>query len=97
MRDRRQGLSDTDFDRLKEERNRQLAAEVSRVCAEHGWDMDKVNFHASGAHGCYCACPDGPCQHEFSEWRDFDDGHGGEMACKHCGLGSMSHDMRFMP
>lgn len=97
MRDLRQGLTDADFARLKAERDANLEKEVAAICEEHGWDREKVHFHASGTDGCYCACPDGPCQHEFEGWREFDDGCGGETVCKHCGLGSMSHDMRFMP
>lgn len=93
MTDRRQGLTAADFDRLKAERDASLDA----LCAENGWDREKVHFHASGTGGCYCACPDGPCQHEFEGWREFDGGRGGERMCKHCGLGAMSHDMRFMP
>lgn len=97
MRDRRQGLSDADFSRLKAERDSNLASLVDGFCAEHGWDRSEVQFHASGTQGCYCACPDGPCQHQFHGWREFDDGRGGERVCKNCGLGAMSHDMRFMP
>lgn len=97
MRDRRQGLTDDDFDRLKAERDASLQAEVAAFCAKHGWDAKEVHVHASGAGGCYCACPEGPCQHEFEGWREFEDGNGGSTVCKHCGLDSFSHDIRIMP
>lgn len=98
MSDRRQGLSDADFDELKRKRDESIRSVVDAFCEKHGWDRNKatVPSHDLGA-TCYCACPDGPCQHEFEGWREFDDGHGGEKVCKRCGLGAMSHDLRFMP
>lgn len=33
------------------------------------------------------------CKHEFEGWREFDDGHGGEQVCKHCGLGAMAYTL----
>lgn len=44
--------------------------------------------------GCYCACPGGPCEHRFEEWKNFSDGSGGERVCALCGIGAMSHDVR---
>ena len=99
MRDRRQGLTDADFASLKSEAAEKFGAYVQSICEAKGWDPSKVCAHASGGafQGCYCDCPNGPCQHEFGGWREFDDGRGGEQICKHCGMGVMSHDMRFMP
>lgn len=104
MRDRRQGLTDADFNRMKAERDAALTAMAERVARDHlGWDgKEPIHYHASGASGCYCACPDGPCQHQFEGWREItaDDDEtvvGGETVCKHCGLGAMSHDLTFMP
>jgi len=34
------------------------------------------------------------CEHEFSGWRDFDDGRGGEQVCKKCGIGAMAASLR---
>jgi len=34
------------------------------------------------------------CEHEFSGWREFEDGNGGERFCQKCGLGAMAHTLR---
>jgi hypothetical protein len=87
-----------DFDELRRKRDEALNALFDAVCKEQGWDRSQVSAHISpDPRGCYCACPDGPCEHEFSGWRDFEDGNGGEAICKKCGMGAMSHDMRCMP
>lgn len=31
--------------------------------------------------------------HDFTGWREFDDGLGGEMVCAKCGVGAMEHSM----
>lgn len=85
-----------DFDALRAKRNADVDRIVGEVCAKHGWDPAKVqsNFDPDS---CYCACPEGPCEHDFQGWRDFEDGSGGERVCTRCGLGAMSHDLRCMP
>ncbi len=103
MRDRRQGLTDADFEPLKRERDASLRASAEAMARALGWDgMTPIADHARGTSGCHCACPDGPCQHEFEGWREItaeDDVTviGGETVCRHCGLGAMSHDLGFMP
>lgn len=87
-------MSAPDFDELRRKRDVAIAKAINDLCAEKGWDTNAVSFHASGLHGCYCACPDGPCEHEFSGWREFEDGCGGEQICKKCGMGAMAHSMR---
>jgi hypothetical protein len=37
------------------------------------------------------------CDHEWGGWRNFEDGNGGEQVCKLCGMGAMSHSLRFGP
>lgn len=37
------------------------------------------------------------CDHEFSGWRNFEDGNGGEQVCKKCGIGAMSASLRDGP
>ena len=86
-----------DFDALRRARGERLEQIVDEFCEERGWDRSKVLFHASGADGCYCACPDGPCEHEFDGWREFEDGRGGEQVCRKCGMGAMGHSLRFLP
>lgn len=82
-----------DFDALRKERDEALRKLVDAVCEKHGWNRSEVTYSASPS-GCYCACPDGPCEHEFGGWREFEDGSGGEQFCPKCGTGSMSHSMR---
>ncbi|HQF32014.1 MAG TPA: hypothetical protein PLJ34_11275 [Hyphomicrobiales bacterium] len=82
-----------DFDALRAARNESVAKVVARLCDEHGWDP---NFAGTtfDPNACYCACAEGgPCEHDFSGWRDFDDGRGGEKVCSRCGMGAMSHTL----
>ena len=41
---------------------------------------------------CYGNVP--TMEHEFTGWRMFEDGNGGEQICKHCGMGAMEHSLR---
>lgn len=82
-----------DFERLKRERDAARAAVINDVADHLGVPAADILVHVSGA-GCYCACPTGPCEHEFTGWREFEDDSGGELVCEHCGLGAMMHDMR---
>lgn len=82
-----------DFEKLRRDRDAAINAIVDEVCARHGWDRSKASVHTPDC-GCYCACPDGPCEHEFSGWREFEDGLGGETFCQKCGMGAMSHSLR---
>lgn len=85
-----------DFDKLRAERDANLEKLIDAVCQERGWDRSQVGVHVSPS-GCYCACPEGPCEHVFSGWRTWEDeggGGGGEQFCEKCGTGSMSHSMR---
>lgn len=43
----------------------------------------------------FCICPmRAACNHEFTGWRDFPDGNGGEQICAKCGMGAMAHTLR---
>lgn len=85
-----------DFAELRRRRDAALERTIQEICDEWGWDRDEVLVHVSPG-GCYCACPDGPCEHEWRGWRDFEDGCGGERVCAKCGAGAMGHDMRVLP
>ena len=39
-------------------------------------------------------CADG-ADHDWQGWREFEDGRGGETVCARCGLGAMSHSLRY--
>ena len=85
-----------DFEALRAKRDAAWTEMVEKVAMDWGTTPDKVQTFGR-PHGCYCACPDGPCEHEFSGWREFEDGRGGEPVCRLCGMGAMAHDLRCAP
>jgi hypothetical protein len=86
-----------DFEKLREARDAQIEEVARAVRAKLGGDpLDPFTFHSRDYHSpCFCACPDGPCEHQFQGERQFDDGLGSEQFCSRCGEGAMSHSMRF--
>lgn len=90
--------TEAEFDELKRKRDAALAETVDAVCAEWGWDRSQVAVHVSHSSVCYCACPDGPCQHDWSGPNvPIGDGHGFSVTCSRCGASAISHDMRCAP
>ena len=89
-------LTDAEFDELKRKRDAGVEAALAEICAEYGWDRSKMHVHCSHSDGCYCGCPDGPCQHVWDgPWVEFD--NGGSVTCSRCGTTNMSHAMRTGP
>lgn len=88
--------TEAEFDELKRKRDEAMAGVVDAVCAKQGWDRGKVTFHAHGFHGCYCACPEGPCQHVWDGPEHSDDGMV-SATCSRCGTVAAFHDMRCGP
>ncbi len=86
-------MTDTDFEMLRANRNLAVQAIIEDFAKSFGGDPAKVQS-SFNPNACYCACPDGPCEHNFQGWRDFEDGSGGETVCKRCGTGAMSHSLR---
>ena len=89
-----------DFAALRARRDGAINALIDAACAERGWDRSTVQVHVSGRGGCTCACPDGPCEHEFAGWRESGTPEGGvvgEQVCRKCGAGAMSHSLRYGP
>lgn len=91
-------LTEADFDELKRQSREKMEAFLDRLCEDQGWDRSEMKV-SSCTHTaiCYCACPDGPCQHEFEGWRESEDGLVGEQVCSRCGMGAMGHAMRVGP
>ena len=98
--------TDEEFAELARKRDEAVDATVKRLCEQEGWDISKVAFHASHMHGCYCACPEGPCQHIWDapvvpigieEGEDPRDAPGHSVTCSRCGADAMSHDIRCGP
>lgn len=88
--------TEAEFDELKRKRDKAMADVVSAVCREQGWDEKKAHVHVSGSKDCYCACPDGPCQHVWNG-ADLDMGSTVSTTCSRCGMSAFSHDMRCIP
>ena len=90
-----------DFAALRAAREEARRRLVAWMADELGSDSRAVLVHFSGGSGCYCVCPDGPCEHEFEGSRDIldsdDDVVGGESFCSLCGMGAMSHSLRCGP
>lgn len=88
--------TDTEFEELKRKRDESVAASVKRFCEEEGWDHTQVKVHTSHSSGCYCACPDGPCQHIWNGLEYQEEGMS-SATCSLCGAVAAYHDMRVMP
>ena len=87
-----------DFAELKRKRDEALREIVRAAAIKMGVDPDKVTFHASGTSGCYCACPDGPCQHVWDgETFEDEDGCMVSATCSLCGEVAAHHDIRVAP
>ena len=92
-------MTDTDkpdFEKLRAERNASAQKIISEFTWAHGYKPSEVQS-SFNPNDCYCACPDGPCEHDWKGCRDFLDGSGGEASCLRCGMGAMSHSLRTAP
>lgn len=97
--------TEAEFDELKRKRDEdimQMVREARKSIWPDAPNDAPLMFHCRDYSAeCYCNCPDGPCQHEFTGWRDLhsDDGEvcGGEQFCKRCGMGAMNHSIRRGP
>jgi hypothetical protein len=97
MRANRPHLTEAEFDELKRTRDEAVAAIVKSISEHYGWDLSKVLFHCSPHPGtCYCACPNGPCQHEWNG-EPVSDEHSWSVTCARCGMSATSHDLRCCP
>jgi predicted nucleic-acid-binding Zn-ribbon protein len=93
--------TDAEFEELKRLSDIQTQEVIRSTCLEMGWDPDKVSAHVSHQGGCYCACPDGPCQHiwDGKEYTEETEGGGfmSSVTCSRCGVPAIYHDMRVGP
>lgn len=89
--------SEAEFDELKRRRDESMSTLLRTASIQlFGTDAGVTVHINQGGNSpeCYCGCPDGPCQHEWTgPWREFEDGHGGEATCARCGAGAMHHDL----
>lgn len=93
--------SESEFDELKRKRDESIAASIEAVCKENGWDRGDLKVSHCHASGCYCDCPDGPCQHVWDgpEYTEESEGGGfmSSVTCSRCGTPAIYHDMRCGP
>jgi len=82
-----------DFDALRAERNLKISQHIEAFAKKAGCDPSQVH-HSFDFDACFCACPKGPCEHDFQGWSSFINNGGGETVCKRCGMGAMSHSIR---
>lgn len=87
-----------DFAELRRKRDEAVKEIVKAAAISMGMDPEKVTFHACGSHGCYCNCPEGPCEHQW-DGEIFEDEDGCVMSttCSKCGEICAYHDMRVAP
>ena len=88
--------TDEEFEELKRKRDASIRASIVEICKEQGWDPKEVYAHTSHVDGCYCACPDGPCQHVW-DGPDYEEGGMVSTTCSRCGAVAAYHDMRVLP
>lgn len=91
--------TDAEFDELKRKRDDGLRELARRVTIEMGGNPDEVSFHAREyASECYCACPDGPCQHIWNGKEYIsEDGCMSSSTCSRCGEVAFYHSLRCAP
>jgi len=90
--------TDAEFEELKRKRDASIAASIAKICAEQGWDPAATRVHASHSGECFCACPDGPCQHIWDGPAHVsDDECLHSTTCSRCGAVAAYHDMRCAP
>lgn len=88
--------TDAEFEELKRKRDEATERVIQAACKEMGIKREDVQVHFSHAGDCYCACPDGPCQHIW-DGPDWNDGGLYSTTCSLCGAIAAYHDMRVAP
>lgn len=88
--------TDAEFEELKRQRNAAMKTVLEGIAKEWGCDPAQLHVHDCAADQCYCACPDGPCQHIWNgpEYRE---DNMSSVTCSRCGTPAIFHDMRCAP
>lgn len=91
---------EVDFEALRAKRNTAVQKMIQEECDRRGWNYGEMHS-TFNPNSCYCACVErGPCEHKFENWRETHNDRGevcgGETFCSRCGMGAMSHSLRFM-
>lgn len=86
-------MSEPDFEKLRAERN-EKRREWEKEMAADGWQVSSHCAHTADS-ACYCACPEGPCEHKWDgEGWESEDGLASSATCSRCGTTCMSHSLR---
>ena len=88
--------TEAEFEELKRKRDEAIEAVIAAMCKELGVERKDVTVHVSHAGDCYCACPDGPCQHVWNG-PEYSERGLSSTTCSRCGAVCAYHDMRVMP
>lgn len=83
-----------DFAALRAERNAKFAAFIEQ-CKAEGLTPLGVGCALRAPDACYCACPEGPCEHVWDgdPWES-EDHLARSSTCSRCGETAMSHSLR---
>jgi hypothetical protein len=86
-----------DFNRLRARRNESVRQSMQKLADEFGVPLESMRS-TFNPDACYCACPNGPCEHDWNgpEWQS-EDGCAISATCARCGTTAMSHSMRVGP
>ena len=97
----RQRPTDAEFEELHRKRAEAMTKLRERMAEKAGVEPGEIHMHDCGAGKCYCACPDGPCQHVWDGPEYTETGEGGSfmssVTCSRCGEPAIYHDMRCGP
>lgn len=84
-------MSKPDFELLRTIRNAAAEKELKRFADAHGIRLDSV--HSSfNPNSCYCDCPKGPCEHDWSG-KPYENAGLWSATCARCGMTAMSHSL----
>lgn len=87
--------TDAEFEELKLQRAAAIDSVLQAVAKQWGCDPADLRAHDCDAGQCYCACPDGPCQHVWNGPEHSEDCMS-SVTCSRCGTPAIYHDMRCM-
>lgn len=88
-------MTTPDFDALRAKRNESVQASIQKLADEYGIPVEQLSS-SHNPNACYCACPDGPCEHKW-DGAPYESEHCRSVTCSRCGCTAMSHDMRTGP
>jgi hypothetical protein len=89
--------TDAEFDELHRKRAKDMAKLRITFAAKWGVAAADIQMHDCSTGKCYCACPDGPCQHVWDGPEYNEENMSSVVTCSRCGEPAIYHDMRCGP